>query len=67
VVNDLSSVLMMAVMQGSLPAMDLAAVALPLAAAFVCLYLTLLPVRRWLTACFAVREYRRHAARKVQA
>lgn len=67
VVNDLASVLMMAVVQGSLPAMDLASVALPLVAAFVGLYLTILPVRRWLTACFAVRENRRHTARKVQA
>lgn len=65
VVSDLSSVLMMAVMSGSMPAMDLASAIAPLAAAFFGLYLPLLPVRRWLTAAFAAHERRRKAPEKA--
>ena len=54
-VSDLSTMLMMAITTGKLPAMDLAGVVLPLAAAFFGLYMTLLPVRRMLTAAFVVR------------
>lgn len=61
VVSDLSSVLMMAVMSGSMPSVDLASAVAPLAVAFFALYLPLLPVRRWLTAAFAAHERRRKA------
>lgn len=57
-VSDLSNQLMMSVVQGQLPEIPLAALALPLALCFVGLYLPLLPMRRWLTAAFAVRERR---------
>lgn len=52
VVSDVSTVLMMAITTGKMPAMDLAGAVVPLAAAFFGLYMTLLPVRRWLTARF---------------
>lgn len=54
-VSDLSTMLMMAITTGKLPAMDLAGAVLPLAAAFFGLYMTLLPVRRMLTAAFVAR------------
>ena len=65
-VSDLSTVLMMAITTRKLPAMDLMEAAVPVAAAFAGLYLTLLPVRRWNTAAFAMRgcEY---SARRVSA
>jgi len=53
-VSDLSTMLMMAVTTGNLPAVDLAGSALPLVGAFFGLYMTLLPVRRWLTARFSI-------------
>lgn len=62
-VSDLSSTLMMAVAQGTLPEINLAGMALPLVLAFVLLYLPILPIRRWLTASFATRE-RRFVARE---
>lgn len=62
-VSDLSGVLMMAVMTGSMPAMDLASAIAPLAIAFFGLYLPLLPVRRWLTAAFAAHERRKTPAK----
>jgi len=52
VVSDVSTVLMMAITTGRMPAMDLAGAVVPLIAAFFGLYMTLLPVRRWLTARF---------------
>lgn len=61
----LSNQLMASVMQGGLPAIPLASVALPLVLCFVGLYLPLLPVRRWLTASFAVRERRSVAGGKA--
>lgn len=64
-VSDLSSVLMMAVMSGSMPAVDLAGAVAPLAIAFFGLYLPLLPVRRWLTAAFAAHERRRRTPEKA--
>jgi len=54
-VSDLSTMLMMAITTGKLPAVDLAGAVLPLAAAFFGLYMTLLPVRRMLTAAFVAR------------
>lgn len=59
--NDVTSQLMTALMQQSLPTLNLSAAALPLLAAFVLLYMPLLPVRRMLTAAFATRERRRGA------
>ena len=41
--------------KNKLPAVDLAGAVLPLAAAFFGLYMTLLPVRRMLTAAFVAR------------
>ena len=61
VLSDVSNQLMMAVMQGSLPVLNLAGAVMPLTLAFLLLYMPLLPVRRYLTAGFAVYE-RRHAA-----
>lgn len=65
-VSDLSTTLMMAVASGSMPSVDLGASVWPLLGSFVELYLTLLPVRRWLTASFAVRE-RKTAVQKEAA
>ena len=64
-VSDLSTMLMMAITTGSLPAVDLAGAVVPLIAAFFGLYLTLLPVRRWLTASFVMRS--KTATDKVNA
>lgn len=57
-VSDLANRLMMAATMGQLPEMPLASLALPVALCFLGLYLPFLPVRRWLTASFAVRERR---------
>jgi len=65
-VSDLSTVVMMAVATGSLPEIDLASSVMPLVGCFAGLYLTLLPVRRWLTFAYAVRE-RKSAAKKEAA
>ena len=51
-VSDVSTLLMMAITTGKMPAMDLAGAVVPLLAAFFGLYMTLLPVRRMLTARF---------------
>ena len=67
VVSDLSTVLMMAVMSGSMPAMDLAGAVAPLAIAFFGLYLPRLPIRRWLTASFAAHERRKAPAKAQKA
>ena len=64
-VSDLSTMLMMAITTGSLPSLNLAGVVVPLAAAFFGLYMTFLPVRRWLTACFVMRS--KTATDKVNA
>lgn len=55
IVNDLSSQLMM-VMVGGVPTMDLTGAVRPVALAFACLYLPLLPIRRMLTVAFACGE-----------
>ena len=65
VISDLSTVLMMAITTGKLPALDMAGAVLPLAAAFVCLYMMLLPVRRMLVAAFVARG--KASAGKVNA
>lgn len=65
-VSDLSTVLMMATTTGRMPALDLMAAAVPAAAAFAGLYLTLLPIRRWNTASFVLRGCEK-ADRKVEA
>ena len=64
-VSSLSSQLMM-LMAGSLPQLDLTGAVKPLILSFVLLYLPLLPVRRWLTASFAVRERRASASAAAQ-
>ena len=56
VITDVSDGLMTAIAQQSLPVIDLAAAVGPLFAAFLLLYMPLLPVRRMLTAAFAVRS-----------
>lgn len=55
VVGDLSTTLMMMLASGSGSAFDLAGATMPLVLAFVLLYMPLLPVRRYLTADFAMR------------
>lgn len=55
VVSDLSTALVLAITTGKLPALDMASAVLPLAAAFVGLYMTLLPARRMLMASFVAR------------
>lgn len=64
-VSNLSSQLMM-LMAGSLPQLDLTGAVKPLILSFVLLYLPLLPVRRWLTASFAVRERKAAASAAAQ-
>ncbi len=66
-VSDLSTMLMMAITTGQLPTVDLIAVAMPVAGAFVALYLPLLPLRRWNTAAFALRKRRVKTEKKVSA
>lgn len=56
-VSGMSNQLMMAVMQQTMPEIDVAGMALPLALAFVLLYLPLLPVRRRLTSKFATHTH----------
>ena len=63
VVSDAASMLMMAVMSGSLPALDLAGLVAPVISAFVVLYLMVLPIRRWIVSAFAVRERAVRAAK----
>ncbi|MEG0742823.1 MAG: hypothetical protein RSB91_09145 [Clostridia bacterium] len=58
VVSDLSGQLMMMIAQQQVPSMDLAGVAMPMVAAFLCLYMPLLPIRRCITATFATRPPR---------
>ena len=65
--SDTSTLLMMAVANGALPKLDLVSAALPAAAAFVGLYLPLLPLRRWNTAAFAMGKPRVKADKKVSA
>lgn len=64
-VSSLSSQLMMLV-AGSLPKLDLSGEVKPLILSFALLYLPLLPVRRWLTASFAVRERKASASAAAQ-
>lgn len=59
VVSDLSTMLMTAIVAGSMPAIDLMSMFLPLMLIFLGLYLTLLPVRRVITAVFATHDVRR--------
>lgn len=56
VVGQLSDQMMMIFTQKSLPPIDFASAALPLALAFLFLYMPLLPVRRLRTAAFATRR-----------
>jgi len=65
--SDASTMLMMAITTGSLPKLDLVSAALPVALAFMGLYLPLLPMRRWNTAAFAMRKPRAKADKKVSA
>lgn len=58
-VSDLSNMLLMAMITGSLTLPDVSKVIGPMVLAFVLLYMTMLPVRRWLTASFATYD-RRH-------
>ncbi len=63
--SDLSTVMMMAVVTRSLPMDTLMEAAAPCAFAFGVLYLPLLPLRRWNTACCALGT--RKADKKVDA
>jgi len=65
--SDLSTMLMMAITTGELPTVDLIAVAMPAAGAFIALYLPLLPLRRWNTAAFALRKRCNKAEKKAEA
>lgn len=65
VLSDVSNQLMMALMQGKLPVMDLAGAVMPLTLAFLFLYMPLLPLRRWLTARFVSQERRQAAPRQA--
>ena len=67
VLSDVSNQLMMAVVQSKMPVLDLAGAVMPLVLAFLLLYMPLLPVRRYLTAAFAVREVRHTAPRQQEA
>lgn len=66
-VSDLSTMLMMALTTGAMPKLDLVSLAVPVAFAFAALYLPILPLRRWNTAAFAVRERRVKAEKKAAA
>ena len=66
-VSDVSTLLMMAITTGVLPKLDLVKAAAPVAAAFVGLYLPLLPLRRWMVAAFAARKAATKAEKKVSA
>ena len=63
--SGLSNQLMM-VLAGSLPKLDLTASIVPVACAFLLLYMPLLPVRRYLTASFAAHE-RKQKVEKTSA
>jgi len=65
--SDASTLLMMAITTGSLPKLDLISAAVPVAGAFIALYLPLLPLRRWNTAAFAMRKPHVKAEKKVSA
>lgn len=65
--SDVSTLLMMAITTGELPKLDLMSAALPVAAAFLGLYLPLLPLRRWNTAAFAMRKPRVKTEKKASA
>ena len=65
--SDASTLLMMAITTGELPKLDLVSAALPVAGAFFALYLPLLPLRRWMTAAFAMRKPCAKAEKKVSA
>lgn len=65
--SDASTMLMMAITTGVLPKLDLISTVMPVAAAFVLLYLPLLPLRRWNTAAFAARKPRVKAEKKAEA
>lgn len=62
VFSSLSTKLMMAITTGAGFSGDLSGTFLPIAVSFCVLYLLVLPIRRWLTASFAVHE----SGRKVQ-
>jgi len=66
-VSGLSTQLMMAIASGSLPSVDLTSEALPILGWFCLLYLPILPIRRWLTAAFALRERKQKAAAEKSA
>lgn len=66
-VSDASTMLMMAITTGQLPTAELLAAAMPVAGAFVLLYLPLVPLRRWNTAAFAARNRRMKAEKKASA
>lgn len=59
-VSDLSTMLMMAITTGYLPTEEMIQMIVPAVQSFVLLYLPLIPVRRWMTCCFAL------ASRKVR-
>ena len=65
--SDVSTLLMMAITTGELPKLDLISAAVPVAWAFIGLYLPLLPLRRWNTAAFAMRKPSAKAEKKVSA
>ncbi|MBR6571683.1 MAG: hypothetical protein IKK75_14640 [Clostridia bacterium] len=65
--GDVATVLMMSMMTRSLPLGDLLGAVAPVTIAFGALYLPLLPVRRWLTAVFALGQPRAKAGRKASA
>ncbi|MEG0491828.1 MAG: hypothetical protein RR696_01365 [Clostridia bacterium] len=64
VLSGVSMQLMMMLTQHKLPLIDMTAVLLPLMLAFAFLYLPLLPIRRFVTAAFAVRGSTHPAAPK---
>ncbi|MEG1570213.1 MAG: hypothetical protein RR431_03360 [Clostridia bacterium] len=64
VLSGVSMQLMMMLTQHKLPLIDLTAVLLPILLAFAFLYLPLLPIRRFVTAAFAVRGSTHPAAPK---
>lgn len=65
--GDTATVLMMAMVTRSLPLGDLMGAVAPVTIAFGALYLPLLPIRRWLTAAFALGEKRVKSGKKAAA
>lgn len=65
VLSEVSNQLMMSLLQGKLPVMNMAGAATPLLLAFLFLYMPLLPLRRWVTARFASQERRQAAPRQA--